>query len=108
MVRRKESGLGRGAAGIGLAHGLAEPPNRVGILDAARRLDAGAHVNGPGPDLLNPLNDISGMQPTRQNDRKGNVGGNERPIEDLSATAEPLDFGIEQQGLGAGMLARKV
>ena len=53
-----------------------------------------------GRTRLNALDDISGMQPTRQNDRTGHVGWNERPIEDLSTAAEALDMGVEQEGLG--------
>ena len=73
--------------GIGLAHCIAEPADRIGILDAFGGFDAGAHVNGPGPKLPNALDHISGMQPTRQNDWKRRGGLNQRPIEDLSATA---------------------
>ena len=47
------------------------------------------------------------MQPTRQNDRTGYVGGDERPIEDLSAAAVTLDVGVEQDNLGALEILRE-
>ena len=103
-----ESGFGRCASSVCFAHGLAKLANLVGVLDAARRLDARAHVNGPGPDGLYPSNDVSGMQPTRQNDRMGHGGRNERPIKDLSTAAETLDVGVEEDGLGVRMLVRRV
>ena len=65
------SGSRCGDPGIGFAHRVAEPPDRRGVLHAARRLDAGAHVNGPGPQRWMPAIDICGMQPTRQNERMG-------------------------------------
>jgi hypothetical protein len=40
------------------------------------------------------------MQPTRQNDRKGNAARNERPIEHLAAAAVTLDMGVEEQAAG--------
>src|SRR6478735_9251747 len=97
-----------GDPGIGLAHRVAEAADRGGVLHATRRLDAGGDVNGPGPQLLNPGNDVCGMQPTRQNEPMSNAGGNERPIECLSSAAEALDVSVEQQGLGPAMAAREV
>src|SRR5687768_13685900 len=111
MLGSLSSGGSRPAVGgerIGSSDGLAEPADGVGILDALGALHAGTHVNGPGPDLKNPFDHISGMQPTRQNDRKGHVARNERPIENLSTTAIALDMRVEQEALGVGMRSRKV
>src|SRR6187455_200555 len=85
---------------IGLAHGIAEGMDRRRVLLAARRLHARGNVNGPGPELADAGADISGMQPTRQNEPMGNGAGNERPIEDLSAAAVSLDMGVEEEALG--------
>ena len=38
----------------------------------------------------------------------GNAGGNERPIEYLSAAAEALDMGVEQEALRLAEAAREV
>ena len=38
----------------------------------------------------------------------GNAARNERPIEDLSAAAEALDMGVEQEALGLAEAAREV
>ena len=65
---RKPSGSRCGDPGIGFAHRVAEAPDLGGVLHAARRLDAGGDVNGPGPQLLDAGNDVCGMQPTRQNE----------------------------------------
>ena len=89
------------AGAIGLAHRIAEPADRRGILDALRRLDAGAHVNGPGPQLQDAGDHISGMQPTRQNEPDAGTPAGTR---DQSKTFPPppiaLDMGVEQQALG--------
>ena len=42
-----------------------------------RDFDAGAHVNGPGPHARTPSITFAGIQPTRQNERKGHAGWNE-------------------------------
>ena len=59
-----------------------------------------------------PANDVCGMQPTRQNERKpvffGKACRNERPIECLSTAAETLDMGIEQEALRLSETAREV
>ena len=56
---------------VGVAHRGAEAAHGRGVLDALGGLDARADVNGPGPDAAHPCGHICGMQPTRQNDRKG-------------------------------------
>src|SRR6476469_6981504 len=93
---------------IGLAHGIAEGMDRRRVLHAARRLHARGNVNGPGPQLEDAGADISGMQPTRQNEPMGNAAGNERPIEDLSAATEGLDMGVEKEALGLAETVREV
>src|SRR4249920_366784 len=93
---------------IGLAHGIAEGMDCRRVLHAARRLHARGNVNGPGPNLPDAGADISGMQPTRQNEPMGNAAGNERRIEDLSAAAESLDMGVEEEALGLAEAAREV
>src|SRR4051794_24955646 len=104
------SSLGNGGLDpqIGLAHGVAEGMDRRRVLHAARRLHAGGNVNGPGPQLPDSGADISGMQPTRHNEPMGNAARNERPIEDLSAAAESLDVGVEEEALSLGVAAREV
>src|SRR3954463_11247959 len=91
------SGHGIGDAGIGLAHRLAEPADQGGILDALALLHAGTHVNGPGPDVHHSIDHVCRIQPTRQNDWKGDAWRNLRPIESLSTAAIALDERIEQQ-----------
>src|ERR1700758_2726441 len=88
------SGHGVGDAGIGLAYRLAEPADQGGILDALGLLHAGTHVNGPGPDVHHSIDHVCRIQPTRQNDWKGNAGRNLRPIENLSAAAVALDESV--------------
>src|SRR5690349_14358910 len=88
---------GVGGAGVCLAYRFAEPADQHGILDALRRLHAGAHVNGPGPDVHHSIDHVCRIQPTRQNDWKGDAWWNLRPIENLSAPAVALDEGVEQQ-----------
>ena len=95
-------------ARIRLADGLAKPAYGRGILDAFGGFDAGTDVNGRGPYLKNPLDHISGMQPTRQNDWTGHVERDLRPIEDLSTAAVTLDMGVEQQSLGVWVLGGEV
>ncbi len=77
------------------------------LIDAFGRLDARGNVNGPGPRLKNPLGHISGMQATRQNERTGHVGGNEGPIENLSAAAVAFDVGVEQMAWALANLDEK-
>src|ERR1700761_6288614 len=67
------SGHGIGDAGIGLANRLAEPADQGGILDALALLHAGTHVNGPGPDVHHAIDHVCRIQPTRQNDWKGDA-----------------------------------
>ena len=97
-----------GEPGIGLADRVAEAAHQDGVLDALAHLDAGADVNGTGPDAGDPIGHVCRIQPTRQNDRSGDVGGNERPIEDLSTPPVSLDMGIQEQGLGSGKGACEV
>src|SRR6478736_4443057 len=97
-----------GDPGIGLAHRVAEAPDRGGVFHAGRRLDAGGDVNGPGPQLQDAGNDVFGMQPTRQNEGMHDAGRNERPIECLSTAAEALDMSVEQKALRPAVAAREV
>src|SRR3954463_10556803 len=93
---------------VGLANGIAEGMDRRRVLHAARRLHAGGNVNGPGPQRPDSGADISGMQPTRQNEPMGDAARNERPIEDLSAAAPGFDVSVEQKTLGPLETAREV
>src|ERR1700739_1734311 len=99
---KRASGHGVGDAGIGLAYRLAEPADQGGILEPKALLHAGTHVNGPGPDVHHSIDHVCRIQPTRQNDWKGDAWGNLRPIESLSTAAIALDERIEQQAGRAG------
>ena len=97
-----------GNAGIGLAHCIAELAHQRRVLLALGDFNARRDVNRPGPHLRDAIDHVGNVQPTRQNDRTGHAGGNERPIECLSTPTVTVDMGIEQDARRMGMRSREV
>lgn len=99
------------AMALGSSHRRSNVPNEFvnlgGILNALADFDSPAYVYSERLDLRHRLANVIGRQTTRQDERLGQISGDQRPVEHLTRPAwHTRNEGIEQNGAGSDVARR--